>query len=321
MKKLISIIGPMYNEEAIVSQFCEETIKALAPISDRYDLELVLVDDGSKDGTIDQMRRVREIFPGVVTLVQLSRNFGLEGAIHAGLRMAAGDAVVAMDADLQDPPDVILKMVTEWENGADIVVGSRAGRPNDSVFKRLSAKLFYSTLDALSGKLHLEKEAANFRLLDRKALATLLALPEVNGVFRVVVPFLGMKTTVVSYDRDKRFAGETKYRLKSMIRYALDSLTGISIEPLRKIPAAAVISFILTLASIAGIFLMPGEWKPTFLICSVMSLLFSLLFFVLSVIAEYLGQVYTEVKRRPISLVYDFQPSDSSRKKVAHEIL
>jgi glycosyltransferase involved in cell wall biosynthesis len=321
VKKLISIIGPMYNEEAIVSRFCEETIKALEPISDRYDLELVLVDDGSSDGTIDQIRRVRELFPGVVTLVQLSRNFGLEGAIYAGLRTASGDAVVVMDADLQDPPDVILKMVKEWENGADIVVGSRAGRPSDSLFKRLSARLFYSTLNALSGKLHLEKEAANFRLLNRKAVISLLALPEVNGVFRVIVPFLGMKTKVVSYDRDKRFAGETKYRLKSMIRYALDSLTGISIEPLRKIPAAAVFSFVLTLASIAGIILMPIEWKPSFLICAVMSLLFSLLFFVLSVIAEYIGQVYTEVKGRPISLVYDFQPSDSSRKKVAHDIV
>lgn len=321
MKKLISVIGPMYNEEELVSTFCEEILTALELITDRYELEIVLVDDGSKDGTLVQMRQLRERFPETVTLVQLSRNFGLEGAIHAGLRIAAGDAVIVMDADLQDPPGIILQMVKEWEEGANVVVGSRAGRPNDSVFKRLSAHLFYSTLNSLSGRICLEKDAANFRLLDRKAVATLLALPEVNGVFRVIVPFLGMKTAVVSYDRDKRFAGETKYRLKSMIRYALDSLTGISIEPLRKIPSAAVASFVLMLLSLAGMCFGPGQWQPSFLVCAVMSLLFSLLFVVLSVIAEYLGQVCTEVKGRPTSLVYDFEPSNSALKKVTHETL
>ncbi|MET3106071.1 glycosyltransferase involved in cell wall biosynthesis [Oxalobacteraceae bacterium GrIS 2.11] len=319
MKKLISVIGPMYNEEALVAQYCEETVKALAPLTDRYDLEIVLVDDGSRDGTLDQIRKARAQYPEVVTVVQLSRNFGLEGAIHAGLRAATGDAVVSMDADLQDPPEVILKMVQAWENGSDIVVGSRAGRPNDGIFKRFSAKVFYSVLDSLSGKLSLEQDAANFRLLDRKALETLLALPEVNSVFRVVVPFLGMKTTSVPYERDKRFAGETKYQLKSMIRYALDSITGISIEPLRKIPAAAGLSLLMAVASAVGMLLMPGEWKPALLVCTVTSMLFSLLFLVLAVMAEYLGQVFVEVKGRPTSIVYDFQPSGSSRKKVSHE--
>lgn len=321
MKKIISIIGPMYNEEGLVFRFCEEIVKSLSPLLTSYSLEILLVDDGSKDQTLDRMHQVRERFPEYVSVVQLSRNFGLEGAIHAGLRMASGDAVIAMDADLQDPPDVILQMIAEWESGADIVVGSRGGRPSDSLFKRTSARMFYSTMDSLSGKLRLEKEAANFRLLDRKAVTALLALPEVNGVFRVVVPYLGMKTAVVTYERDERFSGETKYKLKSMIRYALDSLTGISIEPLRKIPLAGLMTLLLTLLSLLGTFLMPSAWQPSLLVCTVVSFLFSTLFFVLAVIAEYIGQIYTEVKGRPTSLVYDFQPSLSSRKKDKHETI
>lgn len=319
MKKLISIIGPMYNEEAMVSQFCEEISKAMQRVSDRYEFEIVLVDDGSTDGTLHEMQCVRKRLPQHITLVQLSRNFGLEGAIHAGLRCSAGDAVVAMDADLQDPPDVILAMIKEWESGADIVVGSRAARPNDGLFKRATARAFYGLLGALSGKLQLEKDAANFRLLDRKAVSAVLSLPEVNGVFRVVVPFLGMKTSVVSYDRDKRFAGKTKYKLASMVRYALDSLTGISVEPLRKTSLATVLSFVLTLSFGLTLLFATREWVPSLLLCAVVSLLFTLLFLVLSVIAEYIAQIYIEVKARPISIIYDHRPSIASCQRRHHE--
>jgi dolichol-phosphate mannosyltransferase len=317
MKKLISIVGPMYNEEALVSQFCQEVLSSLQPLMSHYDLEIVLVDDGSTDNTLEQMYSTRNRYPQHVTLVQLTRNFGLEGAIHAGIRVAAGDAVVVMDADLQDPPKVVLEMVKQWENGADVVVGSRAGRPSDSFFKRFTAKCFYQALDVLSGKLRLEKEAANFRLLDRNALNALLDLPEVNGVFRVVVPFLGMKTAVVYYERDKRFSGATKFRLKSMIRYALDSLTGISIEPLRKIPGVFLFSSILTVIFAISIFFAQSEWKPALLVCTVVSVMFSLLFLVLSVMAEYLGQTYIEVKKRPTSMIYKSIRSESSLNKVA----
>ncbi len=315
MKKMISIIGPMYNEEALVSRFCKEVLQALQPITEFYDFELVLVDDGSIDGTLEQMYQVQNSFSDIVSVVQLSRNFGLEGAVYAGLQMARGDAVVVMDADLQDPPSIILEMVKEWENGADIVVGSRAGRSHDGLFKRLSAKFFYKTLTVLSGKLRLEKDAANFRLMNRKAVSALLALPEVNRVFRVAVPFLGMKTSVVAYHRDKRFAGKTKYSLRSMIRYAMDSLTGISVEPLHKIFYTVFAAFFLTLFSLVGVFFVRTEWKPFFLISAVVSLLFTLLFFIISVIAEYLSQIYIEVKKRPSFLIYDFRPSESARKR------
>ncbi len=318
MKKLISIIGPMHNEEALVAQFCEETLRALEPIADRYDIELLLVEDGSRDNTFEQMKSVHARFPETISLLRLTRNFGLEGAIHEGLRTASGDAVVVMDADLQDPPAVVLEMISAWEQGADIVVGSRSGRPSDSFFKRATAGLFYKIMDALSGKLKLEESAANFRLLDRKAVSKLLELPEVNGVFRVLVPYLGMNTSVVAYERDRRFAGETKYKLMSMVRYALDSLTGISIEPLRKIGLVAGVSLLCLIGSLGALFVAPREWAAPLVVCAVVSLQFSLLFFVLAVIGEYLGQLHIESKGRPIALPYEFRPSGSSvRRKSA----
>ena len=235
MKKLISIVAPMYNEESLVHVYCEEVLKMASGLTDKYDFEIILVNDGSKDKTYELILGEQSSHPDEITSVCLSRNFGLEGAVNAGIRKAAGDAVVVMDADLQDPPALIPEMISKWENGADIVVGSRVKRSSDGFFKKFGAGCYYKVLDSLSGKLKLEKSAANFRLLSRKALDQVLALPENNSVFRVVVPFVGMKTDVVEYDRDKRFAGKTKYNLKSMIPYALNSITGISVEPLRKI--------------------------------------------------------------------------------------
>ena len=303
-KKIISVIGPLYNESGLVEKYCDEVINTFKGHSDRYTLELILVDDGSKDDTFLKASKIKNSHPDIITLVKLSRNFGLEGAIDAGLRVAKGEAIIAMDADLQDPPSVIIQMLEKWENGADIVVGSRAGRPNDSLFKKVTASIFYAILDNLSGKLKLEKSAANFRLLSRKALIQYLSYNEKNRVFRVLVPFLGMKTAVVEYERDKRFAGETKYNFKSMTRYALDSITGISIEPLRKIPLLAVISGLLFIVSVMTTFFVHQAQLPFVILAALLSLLFTLLFIALSVIAEYLGQICIEVKGRPTSIIY-----------------
>jgi len=302
----------MYNEEATIERFCEEIMLALRPVINSYDLELVLVDDGSVDLTPNKMRELRDRYPKIITIVQLSRNFGLDAAIYAGIQVGSGDAVIAMDADLQDPPSVILKMIREWENGADVVVGMRISRPNDSFFKRISAKIFYHLLNSLSGKLVLAGDAANFRLLNRKAVKAFLTLPEVSGVFRVMVPFIGMSTSVVAYERDKRFSGKTKFHLKSMIRYALDSLTGISIEPLRKIPITIFFALMLAVISGAGMLILPPQWGPSLLICLALSSLFTLLFIVLSIIGEYLCQIYIQVQGRPTAIIYDVKRSESA---------
>lgn len=313
MKKLISIVAPMYNEETLAHEYCKETLAMTEGLKDKYDFEILLVNDGSKDNTYAIMMEEQQAHPREISTICLSRNFGLEGAVNAGIRKASGDAVVVMDADLQDPPGLIPQMIKKWEDGADIVVGSRVKRSNDNFFKRLSANCYYKVLDGLSGKLKLEKNAANFRLLSRKALNQVLELPEVNSVFRVIVPFVGMRTDIIEYDRDKRFAGKTKYNLKSMIPYALDSMTGISVEPLRKIMYFLPLMVILFVAALIGLIFAPGGWKPACLVLMIVSMLFGFLFIAMSVMAEYMAQIMMEVKGRPISIIYDYTPCENAK--------
>lgn len=314
MKELISIIAPMYDEENLVHAYCKEVLRVAQGIEEKYDFEIVLVNDGSKDKTYDLMLNEQREHPAEITTICLSRNFGLEGAVSAGIRKAKGDAIVVMDADLQDPPSLIPLMLEKWKNGVDIVVGSRIRRSNDSLFKKLGAGFYYRILDLLSGKIKLEKSAANFRLLSRKAVDVILSLPENNSVFRVVVPFVGMKTDVVEYDRDKRYAGKTKYNLRSMIPYALNSITGISVEPLRKITYLHIVPFVGVLISIIGM-IMYRKMITIWLILLFMSVALSILLISISVMAEYIAQIMIEVKGRPISIIYDYKPSNTAKER------
>ena len=236
----------------------------------------------------------------------------MEGAVNAGLKTATGDAVVVMDADLQDPPILILDMVEKWENGADVVVASRESRTNDSFFKRTTANIYYGILDSLSGKLKLEKSAANYRLLSRRAVDALLSLPEVNTYFRVDVPFIGMKTDKVEYNREERAAGMTNYNFVKLVQCALDGLTSISIEPLRKVMLMIPLMLMFLVFSISAALFTSGYLSILFGVSAVISFFFMLLFLVLFVMCEYIGQIMTEVRHRPTSMIYSYKPSKNS---------
>ena len=313
MTKLISIIAPMYNEEEVCPLYIEETMKVVRELEPRYRVEIICVHDGAKDHTLEKMYEAQSKYPEHIGVVNLTRNFGLEGAVNAGLKSATGDAVVVMDADLQDPPQLIIEMVKKWEDGADIVVASRESRTNDSFFKRTTANIYYGILDSLSGKLKLEKSAANYRLMSRKAVDTVLSLPEVNTYFRVDVPFIGMKTDTVSYNRDERAAGTTNYNFAKLIRCALDGLTSISIEPLRKVMFMIPVMAIFLVLTIIGAILTTGFWQMILGITAVISFFFALLFVVLFIMCEYIGQIMTEVRHRPTSLIYSYKPSKNSQ--------
>jgi len=314
-KPLITVIAPMYNEESTVNKYAQVTLKALSVLNEKYNYEILFVNDGSRDATLQKMAEVQEKYPNNCGIINHSRNFGLEGAVNSGLRKAKGDAVVVMDADLQDPPPLIVDMVKKWEEGADIVVASRVARTKDNFFKRFSASCYYKLLDSLSGKLKLEKSAANYRLLSRKAVDKLLELPEVNTYFRVNVPFIGMKTDKVEYDRDKRNAGETKYNFKSLIRCALDGLTSISTEPLHKIIYTIPVTIVLMIASIIGMFIYHDIYFALSLTVFIFSILFFFLFLALAVIGEYVAQIMIETRHRPTSIIYEYKPSKISEKK------
>ena len=313
MSKLISIIAPMYNEEQVCPLYIEETMKVVRQLEPQYRVEIVCVHDGAKDRTLEKMYEAQAKYPEHVGVIDLTRNFGLEGAVNAGLKTATGDAVVVMDADLQDPPQLIVEMVKKWEAGADVVVASRETRTNDSFFKRTTANIYYKVLDSLSGKLKLEKSAANYRLMSRKAVDTVLALPEVNTYFRVDVPFIGMKTDKVSYNREERAAGTTNYNFIKLVRCALDGLTSISIEPLRKVMLMVPLMFAIMFFAIIGAVLTTDFWQIMLGVVAVISFFFTLLFVVLFIMCEYIGQIMTEVRHRPTSLIYSYKPSKTSQ--------
>lgn len=312
MKQLISIIAPMYNEEQVCPLYIEETMKVVRQLETKYRVEIICVHDGAKDKTLQKMYEAQQKYPQHIGVIDLTRNFGLEGAVNAGLKTATGDAVVVMDADLQDPPILILDMVEKWENGADVVVASRESRTNDSFFKRTTANIYYSILDSLSGKLKLEKSAANYRLLSRRAVDALLSLPEVNTYFRVDVPFIGMKTDKVEYNREERAAGMTNYNIVKLVQCALDGLTSISIEPLRKVMLMIPLMLMFLVFSISAALFTSGYLSILFGVSAVISFFFMLLFLVLFVMCEYIGQIMTEVRHRPTSMIYSYKPSKNS---------
>lgn len=315
MSALISIVAPMYNEEQVCPLYIEETMKVARQLEPRYRVEIICVNDGAKDNTLNEMLKAQANYPDHIGVVNLTRNFGLEGAVNAGLKTATGDAVIVMDADLQDPPELILEMVKKWEKGADIVVASRETRTNDTFFKRTTANIYYKVLDSLSGKLKLENNAANYRLMSRRAVDTVLSLPEVNTYFRVDVPFIGMKTEKVSYNREERAAGVTNYNFEKLVRCALDGLTSISIEPLRKVMLMIPLMLIFLIASIIGAILTTGYWSILLGIAAIISFFFMLLFVVLFIMCEYIGQIMTETRHRPTSLIYSYSPSKNSEKE------
>ena len=302
----------MYNEESLVEEYCNVTLNVLKEVSEKYSYEIILVNDGSIDNTLQIMNSIKEKNTKEISIINLSRNFGLEGAVYAGLSKAKGDIIVTMDADLQDPPNLILEMLKEFEKGYDIISGKRIKRKHDNFFKRFTADMFYKIFQSFSGKVKLERNVSFYRLFSRKVLEKLLELPETNVIFRVTMPFIGMKNTIIGYERDKRFSGKTKYNITSLIKYAIDAITGISVEPLRKIFILVPLIIILLAGSIIGIIILKNLWQIICVFTTVILFLAALNFIVLSIIAEYIAQIMIEVKHRPVSIIYDYIPSENS---------
>lgn len=230
MKK-ISLVVPMYNEKEMIPLFFEKMNEVIASI-ENYRFEYVLVNDGSKDNTLELLKAQRTKQKNI-KIVSFSRNFGHEAAVCAGFNNADGDAVIVMDADLQDPPEVIKEMLKKYEEGYKVVNAKRVNRKKDSFLKRTTASMFYKVINKLSGKINVPENVGNYRLLDKEVVDHLNALPEKNRVFRVQVPYLGFKTCEVEFVRPERPKGETHYNYKSMFRLAIDSITSSSVAPLK----------------------------------------------------------------------------------------
>ena len=300
---LLSVVVPWYNEEEVIPITHNRLIFVLEEITPQF--ELIYIDDGSQDETPNHLRQLQQ-HDQRVKVVFLSRNFGHQMAITAGLDHVSGDAVVLIDADLQDPPEVIKEMVNRWYEGYDVVYGVRTDRQGETPFKLWSAKAFYRMMNRLSD-VPIPLDTGDFRLMDRRVVEALKIMPERDRFLRGMVSWVGFRQVAVSYQRSPRIAGVSKYPLFKMIRFAADGILSFSLVPLR----IAIWVGLLTVAlSFLGILyalfvrLFTLSWVPGWTI-SFIAILFiggiHLIF--LGVIGEYIGRIYREDKRRPLYLV------------------
>lgn len=301
---LLSIVVPCFNEEAVIVQTLGVLGRALQAIPD-IRAEIVCVDDGSADATMKFLRHAAET-DSRVHVVALSRNFGHQLALTAGLDAARGDAVVVIDADLQDPPEVIEGMVARWKDGVDVVFGVRTLRSGETAFKRGTAHLFYRLMRAVSSS-DIPMDAGDFRLMDRAVVDALRTLPERDRFVRGLVSWVGFRQEGIPYERHARAGGETKYPFRRMIRFALDGIFSFSAVPLR---LATYLGLFVSFASVVGIgyalwvrffvsSVVPGwagQWIGTMFLGGVQLLS-------LGIIGEYVGRIYGEVKSRPLYVV------------------
>ncbi|MEG6565775.1 glycosyltransferase family 2 protein [Thermoanaerobacterium saccharolyticum] len=300
-----SVVVPVYNEELLI----EESYRRLKKVMDSTDetYELIFVDDGSHDKSAEILSRISMVDKNV-KLISFSRNFGHQTAITAGMDNAKGDAVVVIDADLQDPPEVILKMIEKWKEGYDVVYGKRAERKGESFFKLFTARVFYRLLKNLTN-VDIPVDTGDFRLIDRKVcdvMNSLNSIKEKNRYIRGLVSWVGFKQIGVEYVRDPRLAGETKYTLKKMLKLAMDGITSFSYAPL-KLPlnlgifllAAGFVYLIAELVlKVAG-----ADVSMENTVIAINMILFGLNFSVLGAFGEYIGRIYDEVRDRPLYII------------------
>lgn len=297
---LLSIVVPVFNEREMLPLFIDRAIPILEAMNMRW--ELVMVDDGSEDGSADYIKELITRTPGI-RLVKLSRNFGKEAALTAGLENARGDAVIVMDVDLQDPPEHIPAMVECWRTGVDVVLMQRRSRSGETFLKRWSAHLFYRLLSRTS-RTDIPVDTGDFRLMSRKAVNVLLQLEERNRYMKGLFAWIGLPTQVIQYDRDPRAAGDTKWDYPALVGLAIEGLTSFSISPLRW---ATIIGLIA--ASVGALF---GLWiviKAMTLgvatsgypsLVAIISFLGGIQLLSIGIVGEYVGKAYMESKQRPL---------------------
>jgi len=299
-QNLISVVAPAFNEAETLPEFMGRVQSSLEGLA----YELIIVDDGSADGTLQILKQAAAGDPRV-KVIGLSRNFGHQAAITAGLDNASGDVVVMMDADLQDPPELIPEMLTRWAEGADVVFAVRRSREGETRAKLTTARWFYKLFGKLA-QIELTPQAGDFRLFDRRALAALNSMRERNRFLRGMSVWVGFEQAAVEYDRDERFAGETKYTPRKMLRFSFDAIASFSHLPLQ---FATILGFVFSVVAFLAIpvaigFRIAGEFVPgVTTVLLVVLLLGGIQLITVGIIGEYLGRVYEEVKGRPLYVV------------------
>lgn len=302
MRPVYSIVAPVFNEEETLPHFYKRVIEVMEGVAEPF--ELILINDGSRDGSYGLMQDLHKRDPRV-RVIDFSRNFGHQIAISAGLDYACGQAVIILDADLQDPPEVIPELIVRWKSGAEVVYAQRARRKGETKFKLLTAAAFYRLIARITS-VDIPRNTGDFRLLDRRVVDALVTMREQHRFMRGLSAWVGFRQEALPYERQERYAGKSKYPLRKMINFSLDAITSFSHVPLE---LATTFGFILAGLSLVGILVAAILRIFTGAIVGQASTLILVLFLggiqliFLGIIGEYLGRIYDEVRSRPLYIV------------------
>lgn len=304
MNKKISIVVPMYNEQEVANEFYNRTTNVLQSLP--YEYEMIIVNDGSRDKTLDIVLNLLRKDEHI-KVINFSRNFGHQAAITAGIENATGDAIITIDADLQDPPEVISDLINEWEKGFDIVYAKRKTRKTDTFFKRFTASMYYKILNKLSD-IKIPENVGDFRLISKRVQEVFIKLPEKDRYIRGMFAWMGFKQSIVEFDRQPRFAGKTKYPFSKMLKLALSGILGFSTKPLRLIfklgLATTFVSFLLMIYAIVVKILgyTTHGWSSLMVAITFIG---GIQLLSLGIVAEYIAKIYGEAKSRPVYVIMD----------------
>ena len=317
----LCVVVPAYNESEGLRAF-HERLSTVFDGMDDLDCSVLYVDDGSRDDTWDIMCELRASDARVATL-KLSRNFGKELALTAGLDHATSDAVVVIDADLQDPPDLIPQFVAEWRNGYDVIYGTRASRAGETAFKQWTATTFYKVIGSLS-QTPIPRDTGDFRLLSRRALDALKGVRERQRFMKGLFTWVGFRQKSVIYARDSRFAGETKWNYWKLWNFAIDGITSFSSSPLKLATYVGLVTALLSFVFAIWVTIKAMLWGdavqgyPSLMV--VVLFLGGMQLMALGVIGEYLGRLYVEAKQRPLYLIDTFEPAKATPEPIAMSV-
>ena len=307
-KILCSVIVPMYNEEAVIIETHRRLTQVMSSIGEGY--EIIFINDGSRDNT-------RAIINDLcnkdtnIKMIDFARNFGHQIAITAGMDYAAGECMVIIDGDLQDPPELIPDMIKKWREGYDVVYGKRKSRQGETAFKKFTAKAYYRILRSLTN-VEIPVDTGDFRLIDRKVCEALKQLPERSRYVRGLMSWVGFKQIAIEFERNERFAGETKYPLKKMIKLAMDGIMSFSYKPLKLASYIGAIlsgiSFIYLIAVLIQKLFFPETSQSGWTSLIAVSLFFNgIILLMLGIIGEYIGRIYDEAKGRPLYIINELR--------------
>jgi glycosyltransferase involved in cell wall biosynthesis len=311
-RQLISIVAPVFNEEAVLPEFHQAISRVLPALP--FDFEIVYINDGSSDKTLNIIKEFRQS-DKQVTLIDLSRNFGKEIALTAGLHKAAGDAVIVIDADLQDPPELIPELIREWQNGYDVVYAQRSHRRGESLLKRTTAHFFYRIIQRVN-KITIPEDTGDFRILSRRAVNALNTFNEQHRFMKGLFAWIGYRQKAVHYQRDPRYSGETKWNYWKLWNFAIDGITSFTIAPLKistylgLLTAAGAFGYGIYMVIETLIYGNPVPGYPSLIV--IILILGGVQLVAIGILGEYLGRIFNETKGRPLYFVNEYLPSASA---------